>query len=66
MILNLEIGQITPPMGLCLFGAATISELPVEKIIKALIPFIIACILVLFLVAFIPNLVLLIPTFFLK
>lgn len=66
MILNLEIGQITPPMGLCLFGAATISELPVEKIIKALIPFIIACILVLFLVAFIPNLVLLIPTFFLN
>ena len=66
MILNLEIGHITPPMGLCLFGAATVSKLPVEKVIKALIPFIIACIFVLFLVAYIPDLVLLIPNFFLK
>jgi len=66
MILNLEIGHITPPMGLCLFGAATVSKLPVEKVIKALIPFIIACIFVLFLVTYIPDLVLLIPNFFLK
>jgi len=66
MILNLEIGQITPPMGLCLFGAATVSKLQVEKVIKALIPFIIACIFVLFLVAYIPDFVLLIPNFFLK
>lgn len=66
MILNLEIGHITPPMGLCLFGAATVSKLPVEKVIKALIPFIIACIFVLFLVAYIPDLVLLIPNFFLN
>lgn len=66
MILNLEIGHITPPMGLCLFGAATVSKLPVEKVIKALIPFIIACIFVLFLVTYIPDLVLLIPNFFLN
>jgi C4-dicarboxylate transporter DctM subunit len=66
MILNLEIGHITPPMGLCLFGAATVSKLPVENVIKALIPFIIACIFVLFLVTYIPDLVLLIPNFFLQ
>ena len=66
MILNLEIGHITPPMGLCLFGAATVAKLPVERVIKALFPFIIACIVVLFFVAYIPGLSLLIPNFFLN
>jgi len=66
MILNLEIGQITPPMGLCLFGAATVSAVPVERIVRALLPFIGACIVVLLLVTYIPDIVLIIPNFFLK
>lgn len=61
MILNLEIGQITPPLGLCLFGAAQVSGLPVENIIKSLVPFILICIVVLLIVSYIPEVVMFLP-----
>jgi C4-dicarboxylate transporter, DctM subunit len=66
MVLNLEVGQLTPPLGLCLFGAATVSGEKVESIIKELWPFIIACIVAVFLVTYVPMISLLLPNLFLK
>ena len=57
------IGHVTPPVGLCLFLGMAISGLPMEKLLKPLLPFLAAIISVLLLVAFVPDTVLLIPRF---
>jgi len=58
------VGHVTPPVGLCLFLGMAISGLPMEKLAKPLIPFLIAIVLVLFVVAFVPDTVLLVPRLF--
>ncbi len=55
------IGHVTPPVGLCLFLGMAISGLPMEKLVKPLVPFLISIIAVLLLVAFVPETVLLVP-----
>jgi C4-dicarboxylate transporter DctM subunit len=55
------IGHVTPPVGLCLFLGMAISGLPMEKLVKPLMPFLAAIIAVLLLVAFVPETVLFIP-----
>ena len=61
MVLNLLIGLMTPPYGLCLFSAATIVRRPIGSIFKELRPFILASIVVLMLVTYIPWIVLELP-----
>ncbi|MBI4629984.1 MAG: TRAP transporter large permease [Candidatus Rokubacteria bacterium] len=58
------VGHVTPPVGLCLFLGMAISGLPMEKLVKPLVPFLIAIVAVLFLVAFVPETVLMIPRLF--
>ncbi len=55
------IGHITPPVGLCLFIGMAISGLPMEKLVRPLMPFLAAIVAVLLIVAFIPETVLFIP-----
>ena len=55
------VGHITPPVGLCLFVGMSISGLPMEKLMRPLVPFLCAIIVVLFLVAFIPEVTLWLP-----
>jgi len=64
MVLNLIIGQGTPPLGLCLFIACGIAKLPVERGAKAILPFVGAEILILLIVTYIPWFVLALPTYF--
>jgi len=61
IVLNLIIGLVTPPVGLCLAIACGIARKPLEVIGKALIPFIAAAILVLIMITYIPELCLAIP-----
>lgn len=58
------IGHITPPVGLCLFVGMAISGLPMEKLMKPLLPFIAAIVATLFIIAFIPDLILFLPRLF--
>lgn len=62
VVLNLMIGLITPPVGLCLFIVAAISKEPLEKVSLAILPMICIAVLVLLLVAFLPALTLSLPT----
>jgi len=55
------VGHVTPPVGLCLFLGMAISGLPMEKLVRPLVPFLIAIVAVLLVVAFVPETVLLIP-----
>jgi C4-dicarboxylate transporter DctM subunit len=55
------VGHITPPVGLCLFVGMAISGLPMEKLMKPLLPFLGAIIAVLLILAFLPEVVLFLP-----
>ena len=55
------IGHITPPVGLCLFVGMAISGLPMEKLVRPLLPFLAAIVAVLLFVAFVPEIVLYLP-----
>jgi tripartite ATP-independent transporter DctM subunit len=55
------IGHITPPVGLCLFVGMAISGLPMEKLIRPLLPFLAAIVATVLLVAFVPEVTLLVP-----
>lgn len=61
---NLVIGLITPPYGAALFTGCIISGLPMEKLVKEMLPFIIASILILFIITYIPWVVMFLPTLF--
>jgi C4-dicarboxylate transporter DctM subunit len=55
------IGHITPPVGLCLFVGMAISGLPMDKLIKPLLPFLGSIVVTLLIVAFIPEVSLFLP-----
>ncbi|WP_417217568.1 TRAP transporter large permease [Arthrobacter sp.] len=59
---NLCLGTITPPVGNVLFVGAKIAKLRVEPVIKSLVPFFVALIVMLFIVAFIPQLSMWLPS----
>lgn len=61
MAFNLTIGNITPPLGYCLFITSKIAGIPVEKAIKGTMPYMIAEIICLLMITYIPVLVLGIP-----
>jgi C4-dicarboxylate transporter DctM subunit len=60
-IIASAVGHVTPPVGLCLFVGMSISGLPMEKLIRPLLPFLTAIIVVLLVVAFVPETVLFLP-----
>jgi tripartite ATP-independent transporter DctM subunit len=64
MVLNLVIGLSTPPVGVCLFVASSIGKVSIGKTSKALLPFLGASLVVLLLVAFIPEITLFLPSLF--
>ena len=53
-IVNMGIGMITPPVGNCLYVGCNISNIKFETIVKAVTPFLIGEIIVLFLVTYLP------------
>ena len=61
MIINLSIGQITPPIGMNLFVSANICEVKLEGVIKNVIPFIIVLVFDLFLFTYVPGIVTFLP-----
>lgn len=61
MALNLTIGNITPPLGYCLFIGSRIGDITVEEGIKGIIPYLIADIAALLLITYIPSLVTYVP-----
>ncbi|MBU2261943.1 MAG: TRAP transporter large permease [Proteobacteria bacterium] len=64
VIMNLMIGLITPPLGLCLFVVCSVAKVDFTKLVRASIPFILVEIAALFVVTYFPFLVLFIPHFF--
>ncbi len=61
MIVNLSIGCITPPVGLDLFVVCGITKLPIEKVTKAIFPYLVVLILDLLVITYFPQIILFIP-----
>lgn len=61
MILNLMIGMLTPPVGMVLFVLSRMTPVPFEKICKAMIPFIVMCLVALVIIALFPPVVTFLP-----
>lgn len=61
MIVNLNIGLLTPPLAICLFAAADISRDPLIKVIIAVLPFLLACFVTLALITYVPQFTMTLP-----
>lgn len=61
---NLALGLITPPYGAALFTGSIISGLPIEKIVKEMLPFIVASLCILLIITYIPAIVTWLPGLF--
>jgi TRAP-type C4-dicarboxylate transport system permease large subunit len=61
IVLNMMIGLSTPPFGMLLFIVSGISGTPLKIIIKEIFPMLLVLISVLFLITYIPEIVMFIP-----
>jgi tripartite ATP-independent transporter DctM subunit len=64
MSVNLTVGLATPPMGLVLFVASSVSGERVEAIARAILPFLAVEVFVIFLITYVPAISLAVPRFF--
>lgn len=64
LVLNLTIGMITPPVGPVLFVIATVGQLKIERLSKAVLPLLLAELAVLLLVILVPGVSTFVPNFF--
>jgi tripartite ATP-independent transporter DctM subunit len=64
MVVNVMIGMMTPPYGMALYLGAIVGKVSMVSIIREGFPFILSTIFVLFLITYIPFLVLWIPRMF--
>ncbi|MBQ9008098.1 MAG: TRAP transporter large permease [Clostridia bacterium] len=64
VVLNCGIGLLTPPVGSVLFIGSAVAKLPMEKVVKATLPFYLCMILALLLITFIPEISLFLPRMF--
>ena len=56
VIFNLMIGLLTPPVGLVLFVLSSVTQIPVTRVIRGVLPFFVPMLLVLLLITFLPAL----------
>jgi tripartite ATP-independent transporter DctM subunit len=61
MVLNLMIGVATPPVGMCLFVVSEAAQIRLERLMREVIIWCLPLIAVLFLITYVPGLVLFVP-----
>ncbi len=61
MVVNMEIGMVTPPVGLNLFVASGVSGLPLLSVIRASLPWLVLLLAFLVIVTYIPAISLFLP-----
>ena len=64
MVVSCEVGFLTPPVGANLFVAARITNLGIDRISLAVIPFVFAYIVILVLISAFPDVVTFLPDYF--
>jgi tripartite ATP-independent transporter DctM subunit len=61
MVLNIAVGLLTPPLGVCLFVVCGVTGISLGHIIRSMLPFLALEIAVLILVTYVPDVILWIP-----
>lgn len=61
LVFNLMIGLLTPPLGVCLFVASSIARVSLGAIVIQVWPFLLVNVAVLFLTAYVPEIVMFLP-----
>lgn len=64
VILNCGIGLLTPPVGAVLFIGSAVAKEPMEKVVKATLPFYVCMIVALLLISFVPQISMFLPNLF--
>ncbi|MEL6680069.1 MAG: TRAP transporter large permease [Pseudomonadota bacterium] len=64
MVVNMEIGMITPPVGLNLFVTSGVAGMPMWDVVKAAFPWLSILVVFLIMVTYIPELSTFLPTYF--
>ena len=64
MVVNMEIGMITPPVGLNLFVTSGVAGMPMMSVVRAALPFLAVLFVFLILVTYVPILSTFLPTYF--
>ena len=64
MILNLNIGLCTPPVGSVLFIGCSVANMKIQDVVKPLIPFFVAMIAILIIITFFPSITMFVPRLF--
>lgn len=59
--LALALGLVTPPVGLCLFIAGGIANVPIHRVFAAAVPYLVAMLMILLLVTFVPQIFMWLP-----
>jgi tripartite ATP-independent transporter DctM subunit len=62
VVLNLMIGLITPPVGLCLYTISQVANVPLLEIVREVWPYLIGLLVVLFIITFAPAFVMWLPS----
>jgi C4-dicarboxylate transporter DctM subunit len=62
MVVNMEIGMITPPVGLNLFVTSGVAGMPMMRVVKAALPFLAVLFVFLIHVTYVPILSTWLPT----
>ena len=66
MVLNLMIGLLTPPIGMCLFTVSRVANISLDRMIKSVIPFYWPLLASLAIITFFPETVLFLPNLLLR
>lgn len=64
MIVNLAVGQITPPVGACLYVGCNVAHVKLEPLVKSIVPYLIALIITIFAITYLEPVSMLIPRLF--
>ncbi len=62
MVLNMQIGLVTPPVGLNLFVTASVANMSMEEVIQAALPWLMVLLSVLIIITYIPGISLIVPS----
>ncbi len=66
IVINLLIGAVTPPFGMCLYIVTDIAKVPFITVVRRTMPFLLPLLFTLFLVTFWPEMVLFLPNLVFK
>ena len=58
---NIALGLATPPIGMCLYAACSVTKMPLEKIVKPMLPFVAVLVVTMVIITYVEDISLYLP-----